>query len=141
MNLTVSIGDRLKEERTRLGMTQPVMGQVGGVTKKSQMLYEASERSPDAKYLAALSAVGVDVLYVLTGSRSNTQSTAHLTPEEQTLLNAYRDGDQEKRRFVLAAALGFTGTPEAKSVPKKQKVRDNHGVMIMAAGNVTTGKR
>lgn len=51
-------------------MSQPTFAEIGGVTKKTQMLYENGERVPDAEYLAALAQAGLDVLYVLTGGRS-----------------------------------------------------------------------
>jgi len=50
-------------------MTQAAFGQIGGVTHKSQGLYESGERKPDTAYLAAVAVAGVDVLYVITGRR------------------------------------------------------------------------
>ncbi|PRY63481.1 phage repressor protein C with HTH and peptisase S24 domain [Vreelandella songnenensis] len=66
----VSLGERLREERERLGLSQTQFGDLAHVTKKSQMLYEADQRSPKGGYLAAIAAQGVDVQYVLTGNRS-----------------------------------------------------------------------
>ncbi|WP_445157051.1 XRE family transcriptional regulator [Halomonas sp. E14] len=54
-------------------MTQAQFGDLAGVTKKTQMLYESDQRSPKADYLAALSGGGVDVHYVLTGNRTVTE--------------------------------------------------------------------
>lgn len=51
-------------------MSQMVFAERGGVTKKTQMLYEGGERFPDAQYLASIAETGVDVLYVLTGRRT-----------------------------------------------------------------------
>jgi transcriptional regulator with XRE-family HTH domain len=64
-----NFGDRLREERVRLGMNQTDFAQAGGVTKGSQFNYEAGHRAPDLAYLAAVSALGVDVQYVVTGIR------------------------------------------------------------------------
>lgn len=69
MDQKVSIGERLREERQRLDMSQTVFAEIGGVTKKTQMLYESGDRSPDAAYLASVTTAGVDALYVLTGRR------------------------------------------------------------------------
>ena len=66
----VTIGDRLREERLQLGMSQTKMADVGGVTKKTQALYEKGERHPDSRYLAAIAEAGADALYILTGNRS-----------------------------------------------------------------------
>jgi len=64
-----SIGERLREERTRLGMNQGDMAQRGGVQRTAQSNYERDDRVPDAAYLALVAAAGVDVLYVVTGER------------------------------------------------------------------------
>ncbi len=64
-----SIGARLREERQRLGLSQPAFAALGGAGKHSQINYEANRRSPDAAFLAALAAHGVDILYVVTGKR------------------------------------------------------------------------
>lgn len=64
-----TIGDRLKQERSRLGLNQTEFAALGFVTKDSQLNYEVGRRSPDSAYLSALADHGVDVLYVLTGRR------------------------------------------------------------------------
>jgi len=64
-----TIGNRLEEERKRIGHNQTQFGDIGGVGRKSQGLYERDERSPDAEYLAAIADQGADVLYIVTGKR------------------------------------------------------------------------
>lgn len=66
----MSIGERLKAERERLGLNQTDFGALGGVQKQAQLKYERGDRSPDSAYLASVSEAGVDVLYVLTGQRA-----------------------------------------------------------------------
>lgn len=67
----ITLGDRLREERNKKGLTQADFAALAGVTKRSQSLYEGNERTPKADYLAALDDVGVDTHYVLTGKRIN----------------------------------------------------------------------
>ena len=67
----MGIGARLREERERLGLNQEGFGQLGGVRKQAQLLYEKDERKPDSDYLVAVAAAGVDVLFVLTGRRQS----------------------------------------------------------------------
>ena len=98
----VNIGDRLKEERERLRMTQESFSVAGGAGKRAYIRYEQGERLPDAGFLAAISASGADVLYVLTGRRSATA----LSPEEQTLLGYYRDAPAAVRRAAMGALVG-----------------------------------
>lgn len=98
----MGISERLREERERLGKTQPEFGALAGVKKQAQLRYEKGERSPDAAYLSAAASNGVDVLYVLTGQRSTTA----LSPEEQTLLAYYRDAPAAVRRAAMGALVG-----------------------------------
>ena len=121
----VSIGERLREERTRLDMTQPAFGAVAGITKKTQGLYESDARAPDATYLGAIAEAGADVLYVLTGRREMkpmTQSLSMsgagrvaeqgagysaamtLSDDERDLVLRFRAADDEGRAAVLQVA-------------------------------------
>ncbi|AMO99006.1 helix-turn-helix domain protein [Collimonas arenae] len=92
-----SIGEILKEERLRLAMNQDDFAAVGGLKRRAQTLYEQNERSPDAVYLRALAAIGVDVQYVLTGE----QAASALTQFEKDLLAGYRNLDQRGKAGVL----------------------------------------
>lgn len=100
-----SIGDRLREERERLDLNQTQFAERAGTTRKTQFNYESNARRPDADYLAALAAAGVDVLYVLTGQRVHAPPPA-LSREETALLDNYRHADDEGReaaRRVLSS--------------------------------------
>lgn len=65
----MSIGERLREERTRLGYNQSVFAALAATTKKSEIEYEKGATSPNAAYLAAIAAAGADVQYIVTGVR------------------------------------------------------------------------
>lgn len=83
------IGPRLREERERLGMTQRVFGDIGGVEPNAQGRYESGERMPRVDYLAAVAARGVDAQYVLNGVR--TPLPLHgLSAQESDVLSALR---------------------------------------------------
>jgi transcriptional regulator with XRE-family HTH domain len=69
LELFVGIGERLKEERVRLGMNQADFAAAGGAHRKSQGNYESGERQPDAAYLSAIAATGADIQYIVTGNR------------------------------------------------------------------------
>lgn len=64
-----SMGPRLKSERKRLALSQHDLGVIGGVEANAQGLYERGKRFPNASYLSEVAKAGVDVLYVITGSR------------------------------------------------------------------------
>ncbi|ALZ84724.1 MULTISPECIES: helix-turn-helix domain-containing protein [Pseudomonas] len=107
-----SIGSRLKEERERLGMSQGVFGEIGGVKTNAQVKYEKDERSPDALYLEALSRAGVDVSFVITGQRSTAISEASVGPLEAEILlyvrgmSDYNKESVRRMAFAMAAADG-----------------------------------
>jgi len=81
----VERGARLREERERLNVTQEFMANAGGVKILAHQNYEKGKRSPDAEYLSRVSALGVDVLYVLTGIHSS----------ETPRLSSMKDGIQQ----------------------------------------------
>ena len=103
----MGIGERLKEERQRLGLNQSDFAALAGVTKNSQLNYEKGERSPDTAYLAAVAESGVDVQYVVTGKRTPDPSDS-LSAAEADLLERYRELPEADRthtsRVVRALA-------------------------------------
>ncbi|MFI8375629.1 helix-turn-helix domain-containing protein [Pseudomonas helleri] len=60
-------GERLKHERLRLKLTQAQMADAGGVKRQAQGCYERDVSLPRAPYLAAITLLGVDVLFIITG--------------------------------------------------------------------------
>lgn len=61
---------RITIERKRLNMSQAAFAQAAGVSLSTQKRYEKGERGADSEYLAALSKIGVDIVFILTGLRS-----------------------------------------------------------------------
>ena len=101
----MGIGERLKEERERLGFSQTEFAAVAGASKNSQYNYEKGDRSPDAAYLAAVAEKGVDILYVVTGV-ATPQVVEGFTAAEDTLINQYRalpEADQAAVHRIVGA--------------------------------------
>lgn len=96
-----TIGGRLAKERDLKGWSQTVCGQLGGVTKQTQIKYELNQSSPDSEYLARLHRQGVDVLYVVTGDRDQSA----LNDEHQNLLDAYMDAPDHLKRAAFAVLI------------------------------------
>lgn len=94
-----SIGERLREERTRLGLSQVALGDIGGVRKQAQLNYEKGERTPDAAYLSAISKFGADIQFIVTGIRS----AETLDTDEQELLSLFRKAPVAVKAAALAA--------------------------------------
>lgn len=83
---TPEFAGRLRAERQRLGKNQTDFGNLAGATLDSQSRYENAKHLPNAEYLARLAAQGVDVMYLLTGARSD---SAALDPEASDVLTIF----------------------------------------------------
>lgn len=88
-----NIGDRLRAERERLGMSQDSFAEVAGVGKRALIHYEKTERSPDANFLSAIANAGADVLYILTGQRLSAVEQYGKMLSEDPRAAAYWSGD------------------------------------------------
>ncbi|MNJ42055.1 Helix-turn-helix domain protein [compost metagenome] len=102
----MGIGERLKEERERLGLNQTDFAALAGASKNTQYNYEKGERSPDANYLCAAASQGVDVLYVITGIRTP-QATDSITAEEAGFLQIYRCVAESDRALLARTATAL----------------------------------
>lgn len=65
------IGTRLKEERERLGYTQDAFAEIVGAKRRALIEWEKGNTSPTLASLDLWGSVGVDVIYVMTGSRES----------------------------------------------------------------------
>ncbi|WP_341523821.1 helix-turn-helix transcriptional regulator [Pseudomonas sp. G.S.17] len=74
------IGQRLKQERLKLKLSQSALGAIGGVETNAQGNYENGVRSPRADYLSRIAQAGVDVAYVVTGLRLSALSDNDESP-------------------------------------------------------------
>ncbi len=108
-DIKIYIGARLREERERVGLSQPEMGKVGGVTKLTQLNYEKGDRMPDAAYLSVLhETLGIDVSYILTGQHAPTpEGTVTVSQEEKSLIENYRAMDEAARLNMQAVSAAF----------------------------------
>lgn len=109
-------GERLREERDRLGLNQTDFGTAAGVSRGTQKAYELGNSSPDVRYLMAVQDMGVDVNYVLTGSRVSTDADS-LTPDEASLLEHYRqlpEADRTHTQRTVTALAEMAGRYEVK---------------------------
>lgn len=114
-----AFGERLREERLRLGLkTQDDLAQIGGVNRNTQGSYEKGERNPDSAYLAAVAAAGVDVLYVLTGARTPRPSEG-LSVAEEKVLDNYRSLPEEDQASVRRLTNALAESVAHYSVKKK----------------------
>lgn len=110
MEYFVSIGERLREVRERLGKTQSDFADIAasagvpGATRQSQAKYEKGLSSPSAAYLSAIAAAGADVLYILTGQPIAEATSAAAQGIDAVRLaiaiEAVEEGLEETRRRI-----------------------------------------
>ena len=126
------INERLKSERERLGLTQPVFAEIAGASKRTLIDWEKGVSSPTAVQLSTLASAGVDVLFVVTGQRSQAISAqAALPQKKQALLNSYdMCSDAAQKNLLQTAALMAAGLPSG----------GGGGVHVSGNNNVTAGR-
>lgn len=97
------IGKRIRLERLRLGLSQAKFAHIGGVAANAQGHYESGYRKPKADYLFKLAGVGVDISFLVTGSRPASAaelqlaSTRSLYPQADT---PYPAADQYEAKAI-----------------------------------------
>ena len=123
----MSFGKRLAEERKRIGLNQTEFGKIGGVTKTSQVNYEAGERSPNVDYWQAIAASGADVQYILTGIRTTAVATQEptLTARQKALLDNYEHTDEYGKGIIEATAFATAKPEQAKNALDKKASNDD----------------
>jgi transcriptional regulator with XRE-family HTH domain len=100
----MTFGDRLAEERKRLGLRQAEFAALVGTDVPKQSLYETGRRELRADYLARLAEARVDIIYVLTGQRAEGE---WLDGGASALLDAYfaLPADMQRALVEFAASL------------------------------------
>lgn len=64
---------RLRTERERLGYKLNEFAELMGITRQTQAKYEKLQRNPDSDYLDKAASLGIDVLYLVTGTRFSSE--------------------------------------------------------------------
>ncbi|OOF82504.1 hypothetical protein BKG93_11225 [Rodentibacter ratti] len=93
-----SYGERLKEERLKLGFSQTVLAERAEMAYNTYSNYERGTRSPDTDALIKLYILGVDIYYVLTKYRAAVAQNY----EERLMLKFFRKLDVEQKRNLLS---------------------------------------
>lgn len=133
----MSIGSRLREERERIGLNQAQLGAVAGVQKQSQLKYENEFTFPNANYLVAVSKIGIDVSYVLFGTRANNA----LTAEEEQLLTTFRAAPPAVRQFMLGGIASSVGMKIEGNHNQQHNHTDADNMEIKGDNNVQISGR
>lgn len=118
MGFPVSDGapQRLRIERERLGKSQRAFAELIGISKNSQLAYESGSSPITLDYLARSAEHGLDVGYVATGRREDTDEPIRIIAEELRQRISERIGHDESAGLDLVPvneidmAYGLGGT-------------------------------
>lgn len=128
----MTIGDRIRDERERLGLTQPVFAAAANTKKGSIINWEKGASAPTAFQLEGLATLGVDVQYIVTGRRS--AAAVDVDPEINELISLYRSAPLAVKAAAIRVLSTDGGEPVSKGTPaSKFNISGN-------VGHVTQGK-
>lgn len=104
VNLNSLIGDRIKEERQRLGLKQTEIAEKAGISREMWGKYERGIAIPGGEVLFSFAAAGADIQYLMTGLRPHTPD---LSPRTAALVDNFENMADEDKRAIerLAAAV------------------------------------
>lgn len=96
--LSFFLGNRLREERSRIRKTQEEMAVELDLSVRTWGKYERGETVPDAVMLVKLQSLGMDISYIVTGTK------LAIDGEEERILEQYRKADGSIK-FVIKSIL------------------------------------
>ena len=97
-------GDRLRQERSRLGLSQKDFAALFGKKNMAVMRYEKGERVMGHDDLEALHAAGVDVYYLITGERTQPDL---LSDDAKKLLTLWDAVEPSQRETLMTLVRNF----------------------------------
>lgn len=103
----MSIGSRLLDERRSARLTQSEVSKICEVAFSTYHTYEKGTRTPDAECLAKLYLAGFDVLYIVTGTRNNSE----LDNAETAMLELFRKAEPKMKKALLTMLQTYNTEP------------------------------
>lgn len=101
----MSIGDRIKEEREKLGYSQEAFANAGGVSKRSQIMYEQNKTEVGAGYFSKIVEIGADIQYILTGKKieDNQSQEAKIASSDKitSMINILNEDQKQEVLLVI----------------------------------------
>lgn len=97
-------GERIRQERSRLNLSQKDFAALFGKKNMAVMRYEKGERVMGQDDLEALHSAGVDIWYLLTGEHGHTDL---LSDDAKTLLKLWDQVDPEQKETLLTLVRNF----------------------------------
>lgn len=139
----MAIGERIAEERKRLGLSQAAFADLVGVSFSSQRRYENDSRSPDTGYLGSLRKHGIDVEYVISGRAKYIGSYDHdfLAEFGLAIAKLYQISPDELNSLVKAVEAAMKDEPEAvDSLAIERRIASFEATFFVFAADFFTKK-
>ncbi|MCM1055361.1 MAG: helix-turn-helix domain-containing protein [Bacteroides sp.] len=131
----MSIGDRIKQRRKELKLTQPQLAETVGVSKGTIGNYESGLCSPNEKVLFKLfSALKCDANFLYQDNIAEKEKGKRITAKEAEMINKYRRLDDHGTRvvdLVLEEEYSRSAVEEKEAVPV---LRIRHSFYKVSAG-------
>ena len=96
-------GNRLKEERKKLGLTQAQAAEKCGVVREMWGKYESGQFWPNCEVIFSFISLGADVSFLFAGKKPSENSDG-LREDEKELLDYYRSATVKSRDIILTIA-------------------------------------
>lgn len=109
--ITDEKGERIRQERLRLDLSQTEFAALFGKKTMAAFRYEKGERLMNHADLEALHHAGVDVWYLITGERAN---VIPLSEDESSALKLFQSVDPTQRTTLLKLIRNFVESFPAK---------------------------
>lgn len=106
MNLSSLFSVHLKSERNRLHLTQADIASKCNVSREMWGRYERGTALPGSEVLFSLAEIGVDIGFLFSGERLESD----LTQQEQTLLEDYRESNEQGKEAIEKTASALAAT-------------------------------
>ncbi|UYZ84700.1 helix-turn-helix domain-containing protein [Entomomonas sp. E2T0] len=107
--LAETFGNRLKEERVRLDLTQEELAEKTGIRAITIIQYEKGKSSPPIKFIYSLQDLGFDIAYLLT-STTNIPNPSDFPPE------LFKEIGSAIDQFELHMEANLTNEEKAKLI-------------------------
>ena len=127
MNTSSFSGNRLKEQRKKLGYTQAQIAEICGVSSRMWGDYERGRSQPKTELFFQFEKAGIDVQYVMHGMQGAAPpEQLALSAGEQAWLALFRQLAPAARRSVLDFAR-YQLAEQEKKVAENHQVQRHYG--------------
>jgi transcriptional regulator with XRE-family HTH domain len=140
----MSLGERLRQERERLGLSQPKFAAIASTSKQTLFSWESGKTAPDGFQLAALRAAGVDISYVVAGEHQGSglgEPAVHRAVLDAIdLLSLEKKVDaQQLAKAVVKLCAKSAPSPALSQAQYSQVVNGNDG-QVSQHGDIHVGE-